>query len=70
MTDRINAITVVLAQDIRDDDIQPTLSAMRQLRGVLSVTPNVSDFDAHIAEERALSVLREKMRDIIFPVFK
>ena len=53
MTDRINTLTVVLEHDIRDDDVQPIVDAIGMVRKVLSVTPNVSDMNAHMAEQRA-----------------
>jgi len=61
MTDRYNALTVVLDRDIRSDDCEPLIAAIQQLRGVLSVTPNVSDFDDHVAFERARLELRTKL---------
>lgn len=53
MTDRIHSLTVVLDHDIRDDDIEPIVSAIRQIRCVADVQPHVSDIAAHMAEERA-----------------
>ena len=37
MTDRVNTLTVVLERPIRDDDVQPIVDAIRQMRHVLSV---------------------------------
>lgn len=67
MTDRYNALTVVLEQDIRDDDAEALLNAIRQLRGVLSVTGNVSDMNSHIAQERARRDLGEKLWCVLYP---
>lgn len=67
MTDRINAVTVVLETDIRDDDAENLMAAMRQLRGVLTVTPNVADLTAHLAEERARHEIGMKVIDAVFP---
>ena len=39
MTDRYDAFTVVLERNIRTDDAEPVLAAIRQLRGVLDVIP-------------------------------
>lgn len=53
MTDRIHSITLVLDKDIRDDDVEPLLTACQQLRHVISVTENVSDaYEVHVAEQR------------------
>lgn len=43
MTDRINAIVVVLEKDMREDDAEPILNAIRQMRGVLDVRTNIAD---------------------------
>ncbi len=67
MTDRINALCVVLAHDIRTDDVEPLVQAIGHLRGVLSVTPNVSDYAAHVGEERARQEIRQKILDVVYP---
>jgi hypothetical protein len=61
MTDRYNALTVVLERDIRDDDAQHLMDAIRCLRGVLSVAGEVSDITAHMAQERAVSEIESKV---------
>lgn len=67
MTDRYNTLTVVLEHDIREDDAASLLNAIRQLRGVLSVTGNVADLNAHTAIERARGELIEKLWQIFYP---
>jgi hypothetical protein len=61
MTDRINALTVVLDKDIRDDDIKSLVDAIYMLKHVLSVDLNVSDLDDHIARDRARMELEKKL---------
>jgi hypothetical protein len=61
MSDRYNYLTVILEQDLKDEDAEPLIEAIKQFRGVLSVTPNVSDTTALLAEERARSKLTEKL---------
>ena len=61
MTDRYNAVIVVLDKDIRDDDARPLLSAIQQLKGVISVEGNVASPADHIAQERAQYELKKKM---------
>lgn len=39
MTDRHAAYIVVLEDDIRDDDAEVTISALKQIKGVLGVQP-------------------------------
>lgn len=52
MTDRYNAFTVVLDRDIRDDDAESIITAIRMVRGVLSVDPVVADTASWVAENR------------------
>ncbi len=67
MTDRYNALTVVLENDIRDDDAEALLNAIRQLRGVLSVSGNVADMESYLAQERARHDLGEKLWRVLHP---
>lgn len=39
MTERVSGFFVTLEQDIREDDIAPTIEAIKQLRHVLDVMP-------------------------------
>lgn len=68
MTDRFNSVTVVLEKDIRVDDAEVLIAAIRQLRGVLSVTGNVSDLSAHVAQERARHELGERLLAVLYPI--
>lgn len=67
MTDRFNALTVVLDKEIREDDAQAIISAISQLRGVASVQGNVADMNSHIAKEQALYKLRGEIMDVLYP---
>ena len=58
MTDRINALTVVLDHDYRDDDIESLILAIMQFQGVISVKGNVADIVSHTAEMRVKTELR------------
>ena len=70
MTDRYHTLTVVLKEDLRDDDCKPLIDAILMLRGVASVTGVVSDFDSHMAETRARLDLGEKLIAICYPKVK
>lgn len=70
MTDRYNALTVILESDMRDDDAESLLAAIRQLRGVASVQPHVADYVAAMAEERARRELGQKILHVIYPGMK
>lgn len=65
MTDRIHALTVTLEENIREDDIQPLIAAIMQLRGVLSVSPHVADVALHTATMRVKNDLRERLYKVI-----
>lgn len=67
MTDRVNALIVVLDQDIREDDIDSLCVAINHFRCVASVDKNVSDLESHIAYERARHDLRQQLVDVLWP---
>jgi hypothetical protein len=48
MTDRLKGIYVAFDEDIRDDDAEPIIQAIRQIRHVLSVTPHVTRQEAYV----------------------
>jgi hypothetical protein len=61
LSNRYNYLIVVLEKDLKDEDAQPLLEAIKCLRGVLSVTPNVNDPDDWMAQERVRAELSEKL---------
>ncbi len=67
MTDRIKGVYVTFEKDIRDDDAEPILNAIRQIRGVLSVEAEVSNFNDHIARERVRRELGCKLMAVLYP---
>lgn len=67
MTDRYNTLTVVLERDIREDDAEALLSAIRMMRGVLTVEGNVADPGEYMAEERAKRHWQEKIAEVLWP---
>lgn len=67
MTDRYNALTVVLEQDTRDDDAQALIQAIAQLRGVLKVEPNVARVADFVGQERARHELGQKLLKVLYP---
>ena len=64
MTDRLTGLFVTL-KAIREDDAEPIIAAIRQLRGVLSVDKRVADPDFYVALVRAKSDLREKIFKVL-----
>lgn len=53
MTDRYDHIMVVLEEDMRDDDAEGILDAIRRIRGVAAVLPHVVDANDAIERSRA-----------------
>jgi hypothetical protein len=66
MTDRHAGYIVVLERDIREDDAEHVINALRMTKGVLIVEPIVTDTELHIAESRALAAWREKLHDVLY----
>lgn len=65
MTDRFNALTIVLDRDIRSDDAQSVIDAIKMVRGVQSVTPNIADMTDHIAYVRARGEIAAKLFEVL-----
>lgn len=63
MTDRHRGYIVVLASDIREDDAQPTLDAIKQIRGVIGVEPMVASPMDFVADMRAKNDVKQKFID-------
>jgi hypothetical protein len=65
MTDRINALIVVLEMDIRDDDLDATRKAIEQIKGVVSVENNVADISDSVARSRMRAEMTQHLYDLI-----
>lgn len=70
MTERYNFLTVALEADLRSDDAEALISAIRQLRGVADVKPNVRDGNSLTAETRVRADLTEKLWAVLHPKTK
>ena len=55
MTERSHSITVTLEKDVRVDDAESLILAIRMMRGVLDVRGNVTTSEIHTAEHRLSS---------------
>ena len=60
MTDRVKGFTVTLEKDIRIDDVEVIMDAIRMIRGIADVQPSISNHDDLINQMRVKSDLREK----------
>ncbi len=59
MSDRIKGLTVTLRPELRDDDAEPTIAAIRMIKGVIDVQAHVADPAHHMAVIHAKQALRE-----------
>jgi len=66
MTDRIKGLTVSLTHDIRDDDCEETIQAIKMIKGVADVSMHVSDDMDWMARKH----VKEELRDLIFEWLK
>lgn len=65
MTDRFHSLTVVLGNDMRDDDAEGLMDAICHLKGVINVKGNISDPSHFVAESRVKSELSLKLWEIL-----
>lgn len=61
MTDRYSGFLVALDRDMREDDAEAVLTALRMVKGVISVDPIVADGREQIAEIRVRREIRERI---------
>lgn len=65
MTRRHNGYIVILKEDIREDDAESIINALKMINGVLDVQPIVASFEIAIAEARIRRELIEKLFNIL-----
>jgi hypothetical protein len=65
VTDRVNMLMVALEHDIREDDVQGLVNAIKQLRGVLTVDMNVANSSDWLAEVRVKAKLQAKLFEVL-----
>jgi hypothetical protein len=67
MTEKLQGLYVCFEKDIREDDAEALIEAIKCLRGVLAVAPLMPDPDSWIARERVENELRQKLMTILWP---
>ena len=67
MTDRVNALVVALTHDHRTDDVEALITAIKQLRGVINVSPHVADISDYVAQSRVRQEIGSKLIELIYP---
>lgn len=65
MTDRVKGLTISLDEDIRVDDIEPLMNAIRCLCHVVDVTPLIADSSDWLARSRVDTEWREKLFELM-----
>lgn len=60
MTDRVKGFTVTLEKDIRIDDVEVIMNAIRMIRGISDVSPCVSTIDDYMNRQIVKHEIREK----------
>lgn len=60
MTDRVKGFTVTLEKDIRIDDVEVIMQAIRMIRGIADVEPSITSVEDHMNRQMVKNELREK----------
>lgn len=69
MTDRINAFVVVLENDLHAEYIENIVTALTQIKGVLSVEPHTSTpIDVEVATARRDTVWTDALIELVHNV--
>lgn len=66
MSDRIKGLTVTLRPNMREDDAQCVINAIKMLNGVIDVKAHVANLDHNFAVTTAKRDLQQKLRDILW----
>ncbi len=67
MTDRYAGYVVTLQNDVREDDAEDTINAIRQIKGVVGVQPVRVTPELQIAEERARAGIIKRLYSAMNP---
>lgn len=65
MTDRIMGYVVTLEKDTREDDAESTLNALRMIRGVIAVEPQISEAMGMIISRRIKDEVFKKILELL-----
>lgn len=66
MTDRLEGVMVTFEKPTRDDDSEATIAAIRQIKGVLAVTPILQTGESGMVGIR----IRRELIDRLYEVLK
>lgn len=65
MTDRVKGFLVTLENELRTDDAEPLAEAIRHLRGVVDVTPQIMESGDYMIRQQVRHELMRKLFDAI-----
>lgn len=65
MSDTIKGLTVMLRPDMRDDDAECVINAIRMVKGVVDVKSHVADMNHHFAVQTAKLEMRKKLQELL-----
>lgn len=61
MTDRIKGVLITFEKDIRDDDAQPIIEALKMIKGVLTVKPYITGMEDYMLYQKGHMDARREM---------
>lgn len=67
MSERVKGFTVVLKNDLREEDAQLLKSAISLLSGVLSVEAIAATSEDYFAEQRVRATIGDEILKILYP---
>lgn len=65
VTDRIKGFVVVLEKDMREEDAERIMQAVRQLRGVCKVEAQAEAAGDYFVRMQVMAELRDKLWDVL-----
>lgn len=65
MSNKINAITVVLEDDVSEEYAEHIMNAILMLKKVIKVEANVADFTDYVAKAHAINDLKLKLVGVL-----
>jgi hypothetical protein len=68
MTDRYCGFAVTLASDLREDDAESTINAIRHIKGVLAVTPVLPDIS--VSKMIMTIQINKEIRDKLYSIIR
>jgi len=67
MSDRIHSLTVTFEKPIKDEDAEKVINAIKVIRGVSDVQPEIADAETYMAIEAARRELGKELLAVLYP---